>query len=112
MISPGASWLPTPLELFAIMNGCGVVLADTNTVTGIFTEAMPVEASVNDPLYDPGARFCGFTATLSVPGVAPLLGETVSHVSLIEATVKFNEPAAGFEIVTDCAGGDCPVPAW
>ena len=94
------------------MNGCGVKLADTNNVTGTVSDAMPADASVNDPLYGPGARFCGFTPTLSVPGVAPLPGETVSHVSLIDATVKFNDPVAGFEIVTDCAGGACDAPDW
>ena len=110
IISPGESWLPTPLAALLIINGWGVVLAEINKATGTVVGAMPgdVDVKVNVPLYDPGCRLCGLTDTLIVPGVEPEDGETENQLSLTDATVKGIEPLAGFVTVIDCAAGTVP----
>jgi hypothetical protein len=87
IISPGESELPTPLAELLIMNGCGVVLAEINKATEIVVVATFGAVKVKDPLYEPGCRLCGDTATVRVPGVVPLGGETEIQLSLTEATV-------------------------
>jgi hypothetical protein len=75
----------------------------TVILTGTASETPPPELIVIEPVYGPTASWAAFTETVKLPGVVPVVGETVTQFADVRA-VKFVGPPA-LSMWTVCAGG-------
>ena len=82
--------------------------AATVSVTFTVVEVNPVAEMVTEPAYVPAARPVGTTEIIRLLGVAPVAGETASHLPpLVVAAIAEKEAAALLDVLmaTLCAAG-------